>query len=154
MCQALKEVMEQETRYKQFKRYFVKFCGMEDSVAQHNADKYNEGCRVYNKFPVIVDNCTKCINIDIRDFTIHELALAVRLSWVMRRSASNQTNVKGYTIEDPVLIDQGSVEQCVEDILRSEWYLSAKRKPALVANIMNKISDRVLSNSLYYNAKN
>ena len=91
MAESLKSAVERETGYKQIKRYLKIYWDMDDSPAQHNADKYNEGSRIYRNFSVIVNNCTKCANIDIRNFTIHELSLAANLSWVMRRSANIQS---------------------------------------------------------------
>ena len=105
---------------------------MDDTTAQHNAYKYNEGSRIYRNFSIIVKNCTKCANIDIRDFTVHELCLAMNLSWVMRRSASIQGKTAGITLDDPVIIDEGSVQQSVENILNYAWYSEARRKHALV----------------------
>ena len=153
MAGSLKIAVKRETDYKQFKRYLKNVCDMDDTTAQHNADKYNEGSRIYRNFSVIVNNCTKCANIDIRDFTVHELCLAVNLSWVMRRSASIQAKTTGIILEDPVIIDEGNVQQSVGNVLNSAWYLEARRKPAVVANLMNRISERVVSNSLYTSKK-
>ena len=70
-----------ESGYKQLKRYLITKCGMmNDADAQHNADKYNEGSRIHDKFSLIVDNCAQCSDIDIRDLTVKELALAANLS--------------------------------------------------------------------------
>ena len=153
MAESLKVAVKRETGYKQLKRYLKSVCDMDDRTAQHNADKYNEGSRIYRNFSVIVNNCTKCANIDIRDFTVHELCLAVNLSWVIRRSASIYGKTTGNALEDPVIIDEGSVQQSVDNILNSAWYMEVKRNPALVANVMNRISERVVSNSLYSSKK-
>ena len=144
MAESLKIAVKRETDYKQLKHYLKMF------VVKHNADKHNEGSRIHRNF---VNNCTKCANIDIRDFTVHELCLAVNLSWVMRRSASIQAKATGIILEDPVIIDERSVQQSVDNILNSAWYLEARRKPDLVANLMNRISERVVSNSLYTSKK-
>ena len=67
MARSLKFAMERESGYKQLKRYLVAECGMTDADAQHNTDKYNVGCRIHDKFQLIVNNCAECTNIDIRD---------------------------------------------------------------------------------------
>ena len=71
MANSLKLAMQRESDYKQLKRYLTSECGMSAGIAQHYADKYNEGSRIYNKFPLIVNNCgTRCHGIDIRDLTL------------------------------------------------------------------------------------
>ena len=105
MANSLKVAMQRESGYKQLKRYLTSECGMSAGIAQHYADKYNEGSRIYNKFPLIVNNCARCHGIDIRDLTLKELS--------------------------------------------SDWYAAARDNPALVANIMNQISDRIVRESQY-----
>ena len=149
MAESLKIAMVRETGYKQLKRYLKNHCGIEDCKAQRMADKFNEGSRIYRNFSTIINNCSKFSSIDIRDFTIKELSLAVNLSWIMRRNALIQANKKNISLHVPQVIDNESVEQSVDDILNSTWYLEAKDNPALVARIMNRISDRVINNALY-----
>ena len=149
MVKSLKIAMARESGYKQLKRYLITECGMNDADAQHNADKYDEGSRIYDKFSLIVDNCAQCPDIDIRDLTVKELALAVNLSWVIRRGALIKTKAKVVPADLLVQVDLASVQQSVDQILTSDWYAVAKDNPALVANIMNQISERVVSNSQY-----
>ena len=141
--------MERESGYKQLKRYFSSECGMTDAAAKPCADKYNEGNRIYNKFPLIVNNCTQCHGIDIRDLTVKELSLAVNMSWLIRRAALTKSKQKAVPQDVAVDVDFMSVQQSVEQILASNWYSVARENPALVANIMNQISDRVVSSSQY-----
>ena len=149
MSNCLKIAMERESGYKQLKRYFSSECGMTDAVAKQCADKYNEGNRIYNKFPLIVNNCTQCHGIDIRDLTVKELSLAVNMSWLIRRAALTKSKQKAVPQDVAVDVDFMSVQQSVEQILASNWYSVARENPALVANIMNQISDRVVSTSQY-----
>ena len=110
--------------------------------------KSNQGSRVYRKFATIVGNFSRCTNLDIRDLTIKELSLAVNLSWVIRRNALIKAKKK-VPIDVPVVVDEQSVQETVEDILDSRWYKDTKDNPALVASILNRISERVVSTSLY-----
>ena len=61
---------------------------------EDNADKYNEGSRIYNKFPLIVNNCARCYGIDIRDLTLKELSLAINMSWLVRRAVLTKAKKK------------------------------------------------------------
>jgi hypothetical protein len=150
MSEGLKIAMVRETGCKQFKRYFINYYGMNDTISQHNADKYNEGSRIYKKFPTIVNNCSKFPEIDIKDFTLHEMFLASNLSWVMRRNAAIQSKkrIKGKSPAFTV-VDDIDVQQTVDKILNSNWYAAVKENPALVATVMNRISDTVVNNSIY-----
>ena len=148
MAESLKIAMARETRYKQIKRYLKTYRGMDDVAAQHNADKINQCSRIYKKFSIIVRNCAQCFDMDIRDLTIKELSLAVNLSWVFRRSVLTKPSKK-VPVERPIVVDQESVQQSVDEILSSRWYSDAKKNPALVANIMNRISERIVNSSLY-----
>ena len=94
MANCLKQAMARESGYKQLKRYLVNEWGMSDADAQHDPDKYNEGSRIYHKFPVIVNNCAQCPNLDIRNLTVNELSLATNLSWVIRRSTMTRDKRK------------------------------------------------------------
>ena len=138
-----------ESGYKQLKRYLREEFGMSDDDAKHNADKYNEGSRIYEKLSLIVENCAKCHDIDIRDLTVKELALAMRLSWVIRRGALVKSQRKVVPGDGEVQVDLASIQQSVDQILNSDWYAAAKDNPNLVAGIMNQISDRVVSKSQY-----
>ena len=150
MAQRLKIRMERETGCKQLKRYLKTYCRMDEETAQHSADKFNEGCRIYKKLPLILNNCAQCPSIDIRDFTVKELSLAVNLSWVIRRSALvKATKRKTVAADMPVAVDERSVQQSVDEILSSKWYSEAKDNPALVANILNRIGEKVVNTSLY-----
>ena len=149
MANSLKLAMQRESGYKQLKRYLTSECGMSDAIAQHNADKYNEGSRIYNKFPLIVNNCARCHGIDIRDLTLKELSLAINMSWLVRRAVLTKAKKKAVPRDVAVDIDLASVQQSVDQILASNWYAAARDNPALVANIMNQISDRVVSDSQY-----
>ena len=122
---------------------------MTDAVAKQCTDKYNEGNRIYKKFPLIVNNCTQCLGIDIRDLTVKELSLAVNISWLIRRAALTKSKQKAVPQDVAFDVVFMSVQQSVEQILASNWYSVARENPALVANIMNQISDRVVSTSQY-----
>ena len=111
--------MQRETGYRQLKRYLTSEYGMSDAVAKHNADKYNEGSRIYNKFPLIVNNCVHCYGIDIRDLTIKELSLAVNMSWLIRRAALTKSKKKAVPDDVALDVDFASVQKSVEQILAS-----------------------------------
>ena len=149
MTDSLKLAMQRESGYKQLKRYLTSECGMSAGIAQHNADKYNEGSRIYNKFPLIVNNCARCHGIDIRDLTLKELSLAINMSWLMRRAVLTKAKKKDIPHDVAVDVDLASVQQSVDQILASDWYAAARDNPALVANIMNQISDRIVRESQY-----
>ena len=74
MSKSLREVMVRDTGYRQLKRYFVEMIGMADEDAKHAADKYNEGNRIYDKFPKVLQNISNCPGLDIRDLTIHDIS--------------------------------------------------------------------------------
>ena len=122
---------------------------MSATIAQHNADKYNEGSRIYNKFPFIVNNCARCHGIDIRDLTLKELSLAINMSWLLRRAVLTKAKKKNIPRDVAVDVDLASVQQSVDQILASDWYAAARDNPALVANIMNQISERIVRESQY-----
>ena len=149
MSNCLKIAMQRESGYKQLKRYLSAECGMCDAVAKHNADKYNEGSRIYSKFPLIVNNCAQCHGIDIRDLTLKELYLASNMSWLIRRAALTRSKKNSVPHEVALDVDLMSIQESVDKILASNWYALAKENPALVANIMNQISDRVVNHSTY-----
>ena len=148
MSKSLREVMVRETGYRQLKRYFVQEIGMTDEDATHAADKYNEGSRIYDKFPQIVMNLSICPALDIRDLTIHELSLAGKLNWVIRRSALVKGNKRelgnGNGIPVPTPVDWNDVQLSVSNIVATKWYDDAKGNPHLVAHIMEKINERVV----------
>ena len=149
MANGLKLAMQRESGYKQLKRYLTLECGMSDAIAQHNADKYNEGSRIYNKFPLIVNNCARCHGIDIRDLTLKELSLAINMTWLVRRAVLTKDKKKAVPQDVAVYVDMASVQQSVDQIFASNWYAAARDNPSLVANIMNQISDRVVRDSQY-----
>ena len=92
----------------------------------------------------------KCPDIDIRDFTVKELALAARLPWVTRRAALiKMPKRKVVAFDVQVQVDFTSVQKSVDQLVNSNWYAVAKDNPNLVANIMNQISERVVSKSQY-----
>ena len=150
MSKSLREVMVRETGYRQLKKFFVEMIDMTDEEATHAADKYNEGSRIYDKFPMIIENLSKCPNLDIRDLTIHELALAKKPSWVLRRSAvvANKKKPSGNGAVGAE-VDWDNVQQSVDMITSSDWYEEAKDNPPLVAYIMDKVNDRVIGKSMY-----
>ena len=151
MSNCLKLAMHRESGYKQIKRYLMSEYGMSDADAQHNADKYNEGCRIYKNFPVIVKNCDKFPSIDIRDLNIKQLFLSVNMSWLIRHNALISKSKRKAVPGDVALpVDLASVQRSVQDILKSDWYAAAKDSPSLVASIMNQISDSVVSDSYYH----
>ena len=149
MSKSLREVMLRETGHRQLKRYLVDMIGMTNDAATHAADKYNEGSRIYDKFPQVLRNLSRCPELDIRDLTIHELSLAGKPSWVLRRSALLGNKKKpsaNKTIATPV--DWADVQLSVDDITASQWFDTAKSNPPLVAYIMDKINDRVVNKAV------
>ena len=150
LCSSLKESVLIESGYKQLKRYFMNSLKMDESLAKSSADKYNEGARVFNRFDEVVKNCEKCNFVDIRDLNVHEYFLALNLSWVMRRNATLETKMTIPINAEFVEIDQASVNECVQGILRSDWFKAARCKPNLVATVMNRISDRVVRDAIYH----
>ena len=149
MSKSLKNAMERETGWKQLKRFFTDECGMENTLAQHNADKYNAGCRIYDKFPQIVKNCAQSSCVDIRDLSLNDLSLAINMSWVLRRAALSKTKSRKKPThpDNAVDVDVASINQSVDEIRASNWYAAAKNNPALVANIMNQISETIVRDS-------
>ena len=112
-------------------------------------EKDNEGSRIYDKFPQVLRNLSRCPELDIRDLTIHELSLAGKPSWVLRRSALLGNKKKpsaNKTIATPV--DWADVQLSVDDITASQWFDTAKSNPPLVAYIMDKINDRVVNKAV------
>ena len=145
MSKSLREVMLRETGHRQLKRYLVDMIGMTNDAATHAADKYNEGSRIYDKFPQVLRNLSRCPELDIRDLTIHELSLAGKPSWVLRRSALLGNKKKpsaNKTIATPV--DWADVQLSVDDITASQWFDTAKSNPPMVAYIMDKINETVV----------
>ena len=147
MAQCSKHAIIRESEYKQVKRYLNKYCGMRDDMTQKNVDKINLACRVFNNLTTIIRNCTKW-GIDIRELTLKGLLLAISSSWVLKRSDSSKLSSK-VPAEAKVQIKHASVESSINEILHSGWYLETKGNPALLANVMNKICDRVISYTLY-----
>ena len=88
LCKSLKEAMLRSTGFKQLKRYFVEEIGLDPDEAGLHADKYNLGCRIYNRLDMIIDNVLKFSDMDIRDLPINELALAHNIEWIRRRDKS------------------------------------------------------------------
>ena len=78
--------------------------------------------------------------------------MAVNLSWIIWRNALIKTKKK-VLVDAPIVVDEQSVQQSAEDILNSRWYKDARDNPTLVASILNRISDRVVSSSLYKSQK-
>ena len=154
ICKAenFKSAIERDKGCKQIKRYLKKYCGIEDELATHTADKLNSACRVHAHFTKIVSNCSKCTNVDIRDLTIKELSLAVNISWVIRRSVLTKPNKK-VPSNIPIEIDEGSVLRSIEELLNSGWYEQARCNPVLVANILNRINARVINSCIYARRK-
>ena len=149
MSKSLRDVMVRETGYRQLKRYFVEMIGMREDEATHAADKYNEGSRIFDKFPQILQNLSSCPELDIRDLTVHELSLAGKQSWVLRQSAlvrNKQKPSANATFTTPV--DWSDVQSSVDDITNSQWFGTAKTNPSLVAYIMDKINERVVSKAV------
>ena len=149
MAKSLREVMVRDTGYRQLKRYFVEMIGMADEDAKHAADKYNEGSRIYDKFPKILQNISNCPALDIRDLTIHELSLAGTQNWVIRRTALSKSKKKPANGTVPAPIDWNDVQLTVDDIVARNWFDDAKDNPPLVAYIMDKINERVVGKALY-----
>ena len=152
MSENLKVAMVRETACKQLKRYLKTYHGMDNTHAQRFADKINLGSRIYRRFTTIVGNFSRCPDLDIRDHTIKELSLAVHLSWLIRRNALIKTKKK-VPVDAPIVVDEQSFQQSVEDIFNSRWYKDARDNPTLVASILNRISDLVVSTSLYKSQK-
>ena len=149
MAKSLREAMVRDTGYRQLKRYFVEMIGMADEDAKHAADKYNEGSRIYDKFPKILQNLSNCPALDIRDLTIHELSLAGSQNWVIRRTALSKSKKKPANGTVPAPIDWNDVQLRVDDIVARNWFDDAKDNPSLVAYIMDKINERVVGKTLY-----
>ena len=133
MAQCFKDAILRESEYKQVKRYLKKYCGMREDMTQKNADKINLACRVFNNLTTIIRNCTKW-GVDIRELTLKELSLAIRSSWVLKRSALSKLASK-VPEEAKVQINHASVERSIDEILHSDWYLETKDNPALLAII-------------------
>ena len=152
MSENLKVAMVREMACEQLKRYMKTNHGMDNTPVQRFADKINLGNRVYRRFTTIVGNFSRCPELDIRDHTIKELSLAVNLSWIIRRNALIKTNRK-VPVDAPIVVDEQSVQQSVEDILNSRWYIDARDNPTLVAYILNRNSYRAVSYSLYKSQK-
>ena len=124
MAVCFKENMRRDSRYKQIKTCLKKDFDMNDGESQSNADKLNLACRVYDKLPIVVQNCSGS-GLDIRDLTMNELSLAHRMSWVLRKKALSSIS-KRTTSETPLEIDEGSVQQSINDLLARDG--SWKRK--------------------------
>ena len=148
MSKSLREVMAVETGYRQLKRYFVEMIGMSDEDAACAADKYNEGSRIFDKFPQILQNLSNCPSLDIRDLTIHELSLAGKQNWVLRRSALSKKPRKSADGNVPTPVDWNDVQVSVDALVRSRWFDEAKSNPPLVAYIMENINQRVVGRAL------
>ena len=69
MSKSLRVAMVRDTGYRQLKRYFVDMIRMTDDDATYAADRYNEGSRIYDKFPQIMKNLSRCPELDIRNFS-------------------------------------------------------------------------------------
>ena len=111
----------------------------------------NEARRTCIKLEDIVNNCIQC-NLDIRDLTIKELYLASNLSWTLKRKAEIRTQKK-VPVDELIEIDQISFEETLEEILEKPWYSQARGNPQLVANLLNRLSNHVVNESINYSSK-
>ena len=143
-----KTAMEREYGCKQILRFLKTHWHYDEPKAKRIADKLNSARRVYASFDVIVNNCSRCPNIDIRNFTIKELYLARSLSWVIKRSVDVAPKEK-IPADVPIDVDTGSINESIDEILNSNWYRQSQDNPLLVANILQRISDRVINESIY-----
>ena len=46
-------------------------------------------------------------------------------------------------------IDYGSVQESLDEILNSRWFIQARENPQLIARIMNDLSTRVIDESIF-----
>ena len=151
LSKCIREAMVRDTGYRQLKRYFVNMFNMPDDQAAHAADKYNEGCRVFDRFDQVIQNVEETSGLDIRDLTLHELALAHRKNWVIRRATISKKKKKstpgnqGGVLED---VDWADVENSVNNLTTQNWFIQNNQSPPVIAIVMDHISDRVLSKAL------
>lgn len=152
LANCLKEAMVIQTGYKQLKRYFIRHIGMDERKAGVAATKYNKASRAYKKINVIVENIAAHPKIDIRDLSIKELQLAVRMDWVRRRAAlitEIGTNTGDVNVQNADPVDSEDVQQSAQLLFSSEWFEKAKNDPNLVTYIMNELSGQVVRRSEY-----
>ena len=144
--------MEVESGHKQLKRYLVQELGMDDREATLDAQKYNKAYRTLKKFDKIVENVSRCPNIEIEDLTISQLHLAVRESWVKRFSAMHgrvEPKVPGAN-PNGMDVDWGEVDASFRQLQASNWYQKAKNSPAEMAHVMNSLGDRAVQDAVYH----
>lgn len=144
--------MEVESGHKQLKRYLVQELGMDDREATLDAQKYNKAYRTLKKFDKIVENVSRCPNIEIEDLTISQLHLAVRESWVKRFSAMHgrvEPKVPGAN-PNGMDVDWGDVDASFRQLQASNWYQKAKNSPAEMAHVMNSLGDRAVQDAVYH----
>ena len=148
LANSFQRAMERDYKMKQICRFLKKHWDYGDQEAKQMANRLNEARRVCSRLNNIVRNCCSCSHVDIRGLTIHELYLANSLSWVIKRSAEVKPKVN---VPDniPQPVDVGSVQNSVNEILKSAWYQQAKDNPKLVASILQGISTRVVNDSIY-----
>ena len=147
MANRFRDLIERDYRCKQICRFLKKHRDYEESRARATADKLNEARRVHNKLDHILNNCAQC-NVDIRNLTIKESYLAKNLSWVMKRKAEVKSKEK-VPENSMINIDYGSVQESLDEILNSRWFIQARENPQLIARIMNDLSTRVIDESIF-----
>ena len=92
----LKQAMLRDTGYKQLKPYFRYEIGLNEDDAKRAANRYNSACKTYNNFNIIVKNVACFPKIDIRDLTLCQLKLAVKMEWLHLHNASLSSDVKKF----------------------------------------------------------
>ena len=151
MAYCFRYAMERDYRCKQICKFLKKIWQYDDGKAKKTANKLNEARRTCIKLEDIVNNCIQC-NLDIRDLTIKELYLASNLSWTLKRKAEIRTQKK-VPVDELIEIDQISFEETLEEILEKPWYSQARGNPQLVANLLNRLSNHVVNESINYSSK-
>ena len=147
MANNFRMAIERDYQRKQVKRYLLD-CGYSDARATSKANKLNLARRIYKHFDKIVSNCYRYTTVDIRSLKMEELILEKNLSWVIRRSVEVKPKKK-IPADVPVVVDEGSVLQSVEELTNSTWFRQAKDNPVLVASILSRISERVVNQAIF-----
>ena len=121
----LKQAMLRDTGYKQLKPYFRHEIGLNDDDAKRAANRYNSACKTYKNFDIIVKNVAYFPKIDIRDLTLSQLKLAVKMEWLYLHNASLRSDGEKRPANDELdqqQVDWNDVYKVEDVIFNSNWY--------------------------------